>query len=75
VSHPPPSSFEDFEHIYQRNGSPLLRSNWRDEFYQQTPSSEVSEEEHLAFERAFEVLDEGRITDPFIQFNSIKLSF
>lgn len=58
------SQFEDFEHLYRANGNeaPLLQSHWKDEFQafcQQASSSEVSEEEHLAFEHVFEELDQG----------------
>lgn len=63
-------TFDDFEYIYQsHNGkSPSLAAEqpWCDEFsiyqHQQVASSEVSEEEQLAFERAFEeIVDDGGI--------------
>lgn len=69
-----PQPFDEFEYIYQSHNakSPFLTTQqpWSDEFsiYQhqqavsQVASSEVSEEEQLAFERAFEeIVDEGGI--------------
>jgi hypothetical protein len=58
--HPPSPVPSPFEDIYRINS----QCNWKDEFstfHQQASSSEVSEEEHLAFEHAFEELDEGKV--------------
>lgn len=61
-SSPMLNTHEEFEQIYQRHSSrsPTIRSKWRDEFSNiQRSSPPSSDEEQLAFQRAFEQVDDG----------------
>jgi len=61
-SSPMPNTHEEFEQIYQRHSSrsPPVHSKWTEDFSSmQRSSTPSSDEEQLAFQRAFEQVDDG----------------
>ncbi|KAF1803489.1 hypothetical protein V8B55DRAFT_1505943 [Mucor lusitanicus] len=61
-SSPMPNTHEELEQIYQRHSSisPPIHSKWADDFSSmQRSSTPSSDEEQLAFQRAFELVDDG----------------